>query len=339
MNGATCPACKSNLYRLLVLLIVLALAGVALLYDRFLEFSNHAITLPHEPFVLHVTPGMSLHQLASELHRRDVIHYPRFFVQLGRQLGADRELKVGEYELTPELTPRSLLALVMDGKVMQYSLSIIEGQTFAELRERMAQDPVLEQTLKGLDDAAVMTRLGRPGENPEGRFLADTYHFPRNTTDLDFLKRAMHDMDRVLQHEWDQRAPYLPLATPYQLLILASIVEKETALAGERPLIAGVFIRRLQRGMKLQTDPAVIYGMGAAFDGNLRREDLLADTPYNTYTRTGLPPTPIATPGQASIHAVLHPADGNSLYFVASGGGRHYFSATLAEHNLAYVNP
>jgi UPF0755 protein len=335
MAEATCPACKSNLYRLLVLLIVLALAGVVLLYDRFLEFSGHTITLPHEPFVLEVTPGMSLHQLASELHKLGIIRYPRFFVQLGRQLGADRQLKVGEYELTPGLTPRSLLALVMDGRVLQYSLSIIEGQTFAELRARMEQDPVLEQTLQGLDDAAVMERLGRPGENPEGRFLADTYHFPRHTTDLDFLRRAMHDMDAVLQHEWDGRAPGLPLATPYAALILASIVEKETALAGERPLIAGVFIRRLQRGMKLQTDPTVIYGMGAAFDGNLRREDLLADTPYNTYTRAGLPPTPIATPGEASIHAVLHPADGNSLYFVASGGGRHYFSATLAEHNLA----
>lgn len=335
MTEAICPACKSNLNRLLVLLIVVALAGAAVLYDRFLVFSDHAITLPHEPFVLQVTPGMSLHQLAGELHKRGIIHYPRFFVQLGRQLGADRRLKVGEYELTPGLTPRSLLALVMDGKVMQYSLSIIEGQTFAELRERMEQDPVLKQTLKGLDDAAVMERLGRPGETPEGRFLADTYHFPRHTSDLDFLKRAMHDMDGVLQHEWDKRVPDLPLATPYDALILASIVEKETALAEERPVIAGVFIRRLRRGMKLQTDPTVIYGMGAAFDGNLRREDLLTDTPYNTYTRAGLPPTPIATPGQASIHAVLHPAGGNSLYFVASGGGRHYFSATLAEHNLA----
>jgi UPF0755 protein len=335
MTEATCPACKSNLNRLLVFLIVLAVAGVALLYGRFREFSTHTITLPHERFVLEVKPGMSLYQLASELHNSGVIRCPRFFVLLGRQLGADRQLKAGEYELTPGLTPRSLLALVMDGKVLQYSFSIIEGQTFAELRKRMEQDPMLEQTLQGLDDAALMVRLGRPGENPEGRFMADTYYFPRSTTDLDFLKRAGRDMEAFLQQEWDHRAPDLPLATPYDALILASIVEKESALAEERPVIAGVFIRRLQRGMKLQTDPTVIYGMGAAFDGNLRRDDLLTDSPYNTYTRAGLPPTPIATPGQESIHAVLHPDSGDSLYFVARGGGQHYFSATLAEHNLA----
>jgi UPF0755 protein len=180
-----------------------------------------------------------------------------------------------------------------------------------------------------------MERLGHEGQHPEGRFLADTYHFPRHTTDLDFLERAYNAMQQALQADWDARDENLPLANPDEALILASIVEKETGVAEERAQIAGVFIRRLQRGMKLQTDPTVIYGMGESFDGNIRRSDLTRDTPYNTYTRKGLPPTPIATPGRAAIKAVMHPADGSALFFVASGGGRHYFSDTLKEHNLA----
>lgn len=335
MTETACPVCKPRLWRLLVLLVILALAAVTLLYSKYRSFSYDRIALPQEEFVLAVTPGMTLRQLARDLHARGVIEYPRFFVQLGRRLEADRQLKVGEYVLTPELTPRSLLALLTDGKVLQYALAIIEGQTFTELRKRIEQDPVLEQTLQGLDDDAVMDRLGRAGEKPEGRFLADTYNFPRHTTDVNFLKRAYDAMEKTLQREWDGRVPDLPLATPYEALILASIVEKETGIAEERPVIAGVFIRRLRFGMKLQTDPTVIYGLGESFDGNIRRDDLLADTPYNTYTRAGLPPSPIATPGRDAIRAVLHPQDGDSLYFVARGGGRHYFSATLEEHNLA----
>jgi len=335
MTENVCPDCRSRLWRLLVLLVVLALAVLAVLYSRYRDFSYGRITLPQGDPVLTVAPGMSLKQLAYELHERGVIEYPHFFVQLGRVLEADRRLKAGEYVLAPELTPRSLLALVTDGKVLQYALTIVEGQTFAELRKRIEQDPVLEQTLQGLDDNALMARLGKAGEKPEGRFLADTYYFPRHTTDVNFLLRAYDAMGKALQEEWDARDPDLPLATPYEALILASIVEKETGVAEERPRIAGVFIRRLKRGMKLQTDPTVIYGMGESFDGNLRRTDLVTDNPYNTYTRAGLPPTPIATPGRDAIHAVLHPAAGDSLYFVANGGGRHYFSATLEEHNLA----
>jgi UPF0755 protein len=335
MNEPSCPSCKSRLLPLLVTLVVVSLGAVAYVYSQYQRFSYAPLTLPQEPYVFTVSGGMSLAQLANRLYDQGIIDHPHFFIQLGRHLGAARHLKVGEYILTRELTPRTLLALMTEGRVLQYSLTLIEGHTFEQMLARVRMHPSLKHTLDGLDADAIMAQLGYPGEHPEGRFLADTYHFPRNTTDLDFLRRAHDAMSDYLNTAWERRDPQLPLASPYEALILASIVEKETGLAGERPQIAGVFIRRLQKGMKLQTDPTVIYGMGERFDGNIRRADLTRDTPYNTYTRTGLPPTPIAMPGRAAIDAVLHPADGDSLYFVAKGGGSHYFSSTLAEHNLA----
>lgn len=335
MNIQACPPCKTRFLQLLVLLVVLALAAVGIVYNRFQQFSYTPVTLPHDPYVFAVTEGMSLAQLAHRLQQEGIIRHPRFFIQLGRRLKAERQLKVGEYTLSRDLTPRTLLELVTAGKVLQYGLTLIEGQTFADMLARVQAHPSLQHTLAGLDTAAIMAKLGHPGVHPEGRFLADTYHFPRNTTDLEFLQRAWHAMEEYLQTAWQQRADGLPLATPYDALILASIVEKETGLATERARIAGVFLRRLQKGMKLQTDPTVIYGMGERFDGNIRRADLARDTPYNTYTRSGLPPTPIAMPGRAAIDAVLHPDGGESLYFVAKGDGSHYFSRTLAEHNLA----
>jgi UPF0755 protein len=180
-----------------------------------------------------------------------------------------------------------------------------------------------------------MERLGYPGEHPEGYFYPDTYHFQGGTTDVVFLEHAYQRLQSVLEHQWEKRNKNLPLQSPYEALILASIVEKETGKAEERPMIAGVFIRRLAKGMKLQTDPTVIYGMGVSFKGNISRRDLVTDTPYNTYVHAGLPPTPICMPGEAAINAVLHPADGKALYFVAKGDGSHYFSATLEEHNIA----
>ena len=335
MTEHSCPDCKFRFLQLLVLLIVLGLGVVGFIYSQYQRFSYTPVSLPQDPYIFTVTEGMSLGQLAVRLHEQGIIDHPRFFIQLGRRLNAARHLKVGEYTLTRNLTPRTLIGLMTEGKVLQYALTLIEGQTFAEMLARVESHPTLQHTLVGLDTDAIMERLGHPGEHPEGRFLADTYHFPRNTTDLEFLRRAWNAMDQYLQKAWEGRDPDLPLATPYEALILASIVEKETGLARERAQIAGVFIRRLQRGMKLQTDPTVIYGMGERFDGNLRRADLTLDTPYNTYTRTGLPPTPIAMPGRAAVDAVLHPAGGDSLYFVAKGDGGHYFSSTLAEHNLA----
>ena len=234
------------------------------------------------------------------------------------------------------LTPAALLDLLVSGKVIEYSLTLVEGWTFAQVLEATRSHPVLVQSLA--PDAGpgdVMTALGHPGEHPEGRYFPDTYQFPRGTTDLQVLARSYDRMAEVLAREWDARAEGLPITDPYEALTLASIVEKETGRAEERPAIAGVFVRRLEKGMLLQTDPTVIYGLGDAFDGNLRRRDLERDTPYNTYTRAGLTPTPICMPGRDAIHAVLHPADGDALYFVATGDGGHHFSATLSEHNRA----
>jgi len=316
-------------------LLLLLLAGAVIILGMYQRFQERAVTLPGPELVYQLQAGASLRQLAYDLQRRGIIDEPRFLILLGRELDASRRLQAGEYVLQQGMTPRTLLEAMMAGRVTQHELTLIEGETFREMLQRIQAHPVIEVTLAGLDNAAIMERLGHAGMHPEGRFLPDTYFFPRGTTDLAFLQRAYAAMDAQLASAWEERADGLPFETPEQALILASIVEKETGRAEERPQIAGVFVRRLQRGMMLQTDPTVIYGMGDGFDGNLRLRDLRQDTPYNTYTRHGLPPTPIAMPGSAAIHAVLHPAAGDSLYFVSMGDGRHYFSSSLKEHNLA----
>ena len=321
--------------QLLVLAVLLALFAVAILLGRYQQFQNSTLKLPAEEWLYTLPAGASLNQLAYDLHAQNIIEYPRFFIQLGREMDAARRLQAGEYILQQGLTPRALLEQLVDGKVSQYELTLIEGHTFREMLQRIHNDPVLVHMLTDETDAEVMEKLGHTGQYPEGRFLPDTYYFSRGMSDVDFLARAWQAMTDQLQFEWEKREEGLPFKTPDEALVLASIVEKETGVAAERPVIAGVFIRRLQKGMLLQTDPTVIYGMGDSFDGNLRLRDLRADTPYNTYTRKGLPPTPIAMPGVDAIHAVLHPAPGKSLYFVAMGEGRHYFSKTLKQHNLA----
>jgi len=326
---------KGRLFQLFIVMTLLLLAATAITMSLYRSFQVAEISVPEEGMIYTIPAGTSLKQLAFDLQRHGIIDQPRFFVMLGRELDAARSLKTGEYTLLRGMTPRSLLELVTEGQVIQYSLTVIEGQTFREMLARIASHAVIEHTLEDLDDGEIMARLGHPGEHPEGRFLPDTYNFPRSTTDLAFLQRAYNAMTDQLQQAWEERQEGLPLKSAEEALILASIVEKETGRAEERPVIAGVFVRRLQKGMKLQTDPTVIYGMGASFDGNIRLRDLRKDTPYNTYTRSGLPPTPIALPGADAIHAVLHPAAGNSLYFVAMGEGRHYFSSTLKQHNLA----
>ena len=331
----TASSRKGRLFQLFIVMTLLLLAATAITMSLYRSFQVAEISVPEEGMIYTIPAGTSLKQLAFDLQRHGIIDQPRFFVMLGRELDAARSLKTGEYTLLRGMTPRSLLELVTEGQVIQYSLTVIEGQTFREMLTRIASHAVIEHTLEGLDDGEIMARLGHPGEHPEGRFLPDTYNFPRSTTDLAFLQRAYNAMTDQLQQAWEERQEGLPLKSAEEALILASIVEKETGRAEERPVIAGVFVRRLQKGMKLQTDPTVIYGMGSSFDGNIRLRDLRKDTPYNTYTRSGLPPTPIALPGADAIHAVLHPAAGNSLYFVAMGEGRHYFSSTLKQHNLA----
>jgi UPF0755 protein len=256
---------------------------------------------------------------------------------LARQMGAAGRIQVGEYPLPEGTTPRELLAAMRDGKVLNYRFTIVEGWNIRELRAALARAEPLVQAGRGMDDVALMEALGHPGQHPEGRFLPETYVYTRGDTDLDILGRAHVAMARALDAAWAERAADTPLADKEQALILASIVEKETGIAEERPRIAGVFSRRLQEGMRLQTDPTVIYGIGADYDGNITRRHLETDTPYNTYTRDGLPPTPIAMPGVDALRAAVSPAPGEELYFVAvgDGSGRHVFTRTLAEHQAA----
>jgi UPF0755 protein len=263
-------------------------------------------------------------------------HGPEWRV-LARQMGAAGHLQVGEYALDPATTPRQLLQRMRDGKVISHRFTIVEGWNLRELRAALARAEPLEHAAAKLDDAALVAKIGHSGAHPEGRFLPETYAYTRGDSDLDVLARAWTAMDKALDAAWDSRAPGLPLHSKQEALVLASIVEKETGVAGERPEIAGVFLRRLQAGMRLQTDPTVIYGMGARYAGNIRKADLLADTPYNTYTRTGLPPTPIAMPGAAALQAATHPAPGDALYFVAvgDGSGRHVFTRSLVDHQAA----
>ena len=298
-------------------------------------FNQTPLKVGSQTVVIEVPAGSNFNRVAHELEKRGLIKSALYFKLLSRWRGGAERIHAGEYAISPGMTPMTLRQRMIDGEVIQYSFTVIEGWTFRQMLQALWQHAKIDRELTGLEDGEIMARLGHPGENPEGRFYPDTYRFPAHTSDIDFLKRAYDAMTRVLAREWQQRAEGLPLKTPYEALILASIIEKETAVPSERAEIAGVFIRRLKKGMRLQTDPTVIYGMGKSFDGNIRRRDLRRDTPYNTYTRKGLPPTPIALPSGESIHAALHPKAGTSLYFVAKGDGSHYFSATIEEHNAA----
>lgn len=309
--------------------------AAAWLWSDYRGFRESALPLPPGGLVYELPAGGTTASLARDLEALGVLKTPLYFRLLARQEKKARGLKAGEYRIPFGATPLALLELLGSGAVIQHPFTLVEGWTFKQVLAALRADDKITHTLAGLEPSEIMARLGRPESHPEGRFLPDTYHSPRGVEDLRVLRRAMQAMERILRIEWERRTPELPLATPYQVLILASIVEKETALGRERPEIAGVFLRRLRKGMKLQTDPTVIYGLGEAFDGNLRRADLKKDTPYNSYVHKGLPPTPIAMPGRAAIRAVVHPAGGDSLYFVAKGDGSHQFSATLAAHNRA----
>lgn len=316
---------------LLLVLLGGGLLGYAV-YD-YRRFLDTPLAVPATGVEFTIATGESIRTIAYRLQEQGVLRSSLYWQGYARLEGLAHRIKAGEYLLKPDTTPRTLLEQFVAGRVIQYPLTIVEGWTFHQLLQAIAGHPKLKQTLTGLDDAAIMARLGYPQQHPEGRFFPDTYYFPANTSDVEFLKRAYVTLERRLQEAWEQRAPDLPLKSPYEALILASLIEKETGKPEERREIAGVFIRRLQRGMLLQTDPSVIYGLGDHFDGNLRRQDMRADTPYNTYIRPGLPPTPIALPGEASIEAAVRPAQGDSLYFVATGAGGHVFSRTIGEHN------
>lgn len=321
--------------RLVGFLVLAASLAVGWAWMEYRQFVETPLNLNEGGVIYTVPAGHSLWAIARDLEQAGMIANARYLGWYGRHLGLASQIKAGEYRLTGTMTPDDLLALLVSGRSINYSLTLLEGWNINQVRAAVTAHPALQQTLGAVENGDLMALLDRPGEHPEGRFFPDTYRFTRGTTDLDFLRRAMQTMDRELETAWQARSEGLPLTSPYEALILASIIEKETGQADERPAIAGVFTRRLQKGMKLQTDPTVIYGMGERFNGNIRRKDLREDTPYNTYVHKGLPPTPICMPGREALQAAVDPAAGKALYFVSRGDGSHVFSATLKEHNAA----
>ena len=311
------------------LLISIFLAG-GLFY-----YAKTSLKLTPQAQEINIKPKSSLNSIANQLVYQKVLHSALPFVVLARVLRKESYLQAGDYTLNKNITPYQLLLSLNHGKTTQGSITFIEGKTFKEMRAKLAKNDAIKNTIQDLSNAKVMAIVGKGEAHAEGLFFPDTFYFDRGTLDTVILKRAYDSMQAKLNKAWQNRAPNLPYKNSYEALIMASIVEKETGKASERPMIAGVFLNRLRIGMRLQTDPTVIYGMGDVYDGNIRRKDLFKDTPYNTYTRAGLPPTPIAMPGLASIDAALHPEQTKALYFVGKGDGSHVFSNSLIEHNRA----
>lgn len=316
----------------LVILLLAAILGTAV---SMIYFLLTPITLPNTPYEFDVKSGISMKGVAQQFAQAGVIRQPFTFTLAARLSGKGSALKAGNYELASALTPWELLQKITKGDVSQAQVKFIEGWNFKQVRQALDKEPDLQHDTRGLSDAEIMAKLGLPQQHPEGRFFPDTYFFSSGMSDLAILARAHKLMQSHLESVWRERAPNLPYRNMDEMLIMASIVEKETGQAAERPTIAGVFVNRLRIGMLLQTDPTVIYGLGQSFDGNLRKRDLLTDTPYNTYTRVGLPPTPIAMPGIEALRAAVKPAATNALYFVGRGNGTHKFSSSLEEHNQA----
>ena len=315
------------------------LAAAAAIWFGWRQYEQYWLQQPiaalEQAVNFEVPAGASLTGVADALKARGVLDAPGAWVRHAKRTGAATRIRSGEYELLPGTTPAALLEKFVAGDVLLHTLTIPEGWTIRQALAAIQSHPQVTAGLKGLTEKQWMARIGLADQHPEGQFFPDTYLFPRGTSDRELLVQAHAHLQRELQAAWQRRAPDLPFDTPYEALILASLVEKETGAADERPLIAGVFINRLRKGMRLQTDPSVIYGLGEKFDGDLRKRDLLADTPYNSYTRAGLPPTPIALIGRAALEAAVRPAATDALYFVATGmgDGRHFFATSLVAHN------
>lgn len=295
---------------------------------------HQPLRLPAATVELSIEPGTLPRGVAQAVAEAGVDVDPQLLFAWFRLSGQGRDIKAGSYELERGITPRRLLDKLARGEETLRAVTLVEGWTFRQFRAALQKAEVKPET-KDLPDEAVMALLGRPGVHPEGRFFPDTYAYAKGSSDVAVLRRALRAMDRRLAHAWEQRSPQAAVKTPQEALILASIIEKETGRPADRPLISAVFNNRLRSGMPLQTDPTVIYGMGASFDGNLRKKDLQTDTPWNTYTRAGLPPTPIAMPGKESLLAAVQPPPSKALYFVARGDGTSHFSSSLDEHNRA----
>lgn len=328
------------------LLLILSFSGGWL----WMDYQN-ALHLPvvYKSSIVTIEKGDSFNQITDKLVAQKLTIKPFWFRVIALKDNAMTKIKTGEYELSPGLNIPEILDLFVHGKVKQYAITFPEGWSYKEIRQEIDKNPYLEHTLNNTTFETLITQLNGDSKHPEisnpssitsleGLLFPDTYFFEKHMSDVSLLKRAYDKMQQVLQQEWQARAEGLPLKTSYEALILASIVEKETGEKSERPQISGVFVRRLQQGIMLQTDPTVIYGMGDSYQGDIRSKDLIAPTPYNTYVISGLPPTPIAMPGRDAIHAALHPENGDSLYFVAKGDGTHVFSASIKEHNAAVDN-
>ncbi len=317
-----------RLLALLFLILMLTLASVS-----YYAFSP--LSLPDTPFEFSLKQGSSLKSTAREMQQFGLLKHGWQFVWLARLLGKSGQIKAGNYALEHPVSPLQLLNIISSGEVSLSQVSVIEGWTFKQMREALNANPDITHDSASLSDEEILQRIGATETRPEGLFFPNTYYFAAGSSDLKILKRSYQTMQKHLQQEWLARAPDLPFQTPYQALILASIIEKETGTPSDRQMIAGVFVNRLRKGMMLQSDPTVIYGMGDKFDGNLRKRDLLADGNYNTYKRRGLTPTPISLPGVAALQAALHPAQTDALYFVARGDGSSQFSNNLTRHNRA----
>ncbi|MBW0146655.1 endolytic transglycosylase MltG [Marinobacter sp. CAU 1620] len=313
---------------------ILVVAGTGLWVWQGLQTLEKPVAL-EEPVLFSVPSGTAFSQVARMLEREGLVDQSLWLRLHGRIYPDQARIQAGEYEFTNGMTPQDMVAAMVSGDTKHWSVQFIEGWTFSDMRAALARTERLEQVTKDWADEEIMAAVGAEGEHPEGRFFPDTYLFTSTESDLDLLKRAFNTMSTVLEEEWAGREEGLPYDSPYEALIMASIVERETGAPHERGQVAGVFVRRLQKGMRLQTDPTVIYGMGDKYQGRIGSRDLRTHTPYNTYRIDGLPPTPIALPGREAIHAALHPDDGDALYFVARGDGTHKFSRTLSEHQKA----
>ncbi len=319
-----------KLLLVLMAILVVGAAGAGAVH----WYLGQPVQLPGGSLDLDVPPGATLQQVARDLQAAGV-GSARLLPLLGRVSGTDRALKAGRYRFESGLTLRDMLEVLASGRVVLATFTIVEGWRFDQLKDAIRTHPDIVKTALDVPDSELLRLIGADESHPEGLFFPETYRFASGTTDVSVLKRAYSTMRERLADAWDRRAPDLPYAGPYDALIMASIIEKETGSAHERGLVASVFVNRLRRNMKLQTDPAVIYGLGKRFDGNLRRQDLVSDTAYNTYTRAGLPPTPIALPGQAALDAATQPSETRFLYFVAKGDGTSEFSTNLPDHNRA----
>ena len=318
-----------------VLILVISLTG-GWFWQSVNHFTDNPVRFTEQAIDFEIKQGSSITSVSKQLESRGLIDSSNLFVWMIRLNNLPGSVQAGEYVIESGMSPKDMLLMFSKGKVKQYAFTIVEGWTFQQLLTAMHATPSLKHTLKEKSSEEIIQLLGMNGVHPEGYFLPDTYHFPAGTTDVEFLKRAKLALDETLSEAWNKRSKDLPITSPYEALILASIVEKETAVASERNKIAGVFSRRLKKKMRLQTDPTVIYGLGDSYNGNLQKKHLKdKSNPYNTYRIKGLPPTPIALPDKDAILAAVQPEKGEELYFVAKGDGSHYFSSTVEEHNKA----